>query len=449
MISLVRRLVRDRRGNTLVIVAATLPLLVGSAGLATDTIQWALWKRQLQRAADSAAIAGVYDRIQTGSTSTVSTAVDRDLAINQHTGMSLASSYPQISFPGDSGTMTTQVKVVLAVQRKLSFSGMFMSNPPLIKTEATAASVPGSDDYCVISLENTNAMGIQGSGSGTVEMDCGLITNSTSSNSAAAQGSSIIKATVIASAGGIAHSNNWQVDKYDPFVPQIEDPYKDVTPNPSDMKCAVSTSVSKKGEVTTTPLALTEDTDLSTAVDANGDPANCFESLSVGSGKTLTLPSGTYYINGGGANIQGTLNATNGTTIVLTNKSTSTSATIGTFDMNAQGSLNITAPTSGEYKGIAIYQDRRATDSGGSANNMPASAPNKINGGSSGGVTGVLYFPSQQVTFNGGSGTTAKCTQFVTRRIQFSGNNTTKIKKDCSGAGIDPVQAGRRVRLVG
>ena len=45
----------DKRGNALIIAAAALPLLIGSAGLATDTIQWALWKRQLQRAADSAA----------------------------------------------------------------------------------------------------------------------------------------------------------------------------------------------------------------------------------------------------------------------------------------------------------------------------------------------------------------------------------------------------------
>ena len=36
----------DKRGNAMIIAAAALPLLIGSAGLATDTIQWALWKRQ-------------------------------------------------------------------------------------------------------------------------------------------------------------------------------------------------------------------------------------------------------------------------------------------------------------------------------------------------------------------------------------------------------------------
>ncbi|QNP42759.1 Tad domain-containing protein [Sphingomonas daechungensis] len=58
MISSIKRLWRDRRGNTLAIAGAALPLVLGSAGLASDTIQWTLWKRQIQRAADSAAYAG-------------------------------------------------------------------------------------------------------------------------------------------------------------------------------------------------------------------------------------------------------------------------------------------------------------------------------------------------------------------------------------------------------
>ena len=60
MISWFKKLWRDKRGNALVMAGAALPLVLGSAGLASDTIEWALWKRQLQRAADSAATAGVY-----------------------------------------------------------------------------------------------------------------------------------------------------------------------------------------------------------------------------------------------------------------------------------------------------------------------------------------------------------------------------------------------------
>ena len=84
MIKFFRKLWRDRRGNALVIAGAALPLVVGSAGLASDTIQWTLWKRELQRAADSAAIAGVYAKIQSAG---VSDAVTHDLSYNSHVGI--------------------------------------------------------------------------------------------------------------------------------------------------------------------------------------------------------------------------------------------------------------------------------------------------------------------------------------------------------------------------
>ena len=47
MISFFGKLMRSKRGNVLAIAAATLPLFIAAAGLATDTIQWTLWKRQL------------------------------------------------------------------------------------------------------------------------------------------------------------------------------------------------------------------------------------------------------------------------------------------------------------------------------------------------------------------------------------------------------------------
>ena len=82
MMSSLKRLWRDRRGNTLAIAGAALPLVLGSAGLASDTIQWTLWKRQLQRAADSAALSGVYTRLQADTQTDVEGAVTHDLTLN-------------------------------------------------------------------------------------------------------------------------------------------------------------------------------------------------------------------------------------------------------------------------------------------------------------------------------------------------------------------------------
>src|ERR1044072_4746480 len=89
MIGSMKRLWKDNSGNALAIAAAAMPLLLGAAGLAADTIQWTLWKRELQRAADSAALAGVYDRVTKGNTTGTSAVVDHDLTINHHTGIGL------------------------------------------------------------------------------------------------------------------------------------------------------------------------------------------------------------------------------------------------------------------------------------------------------------------------------------------------------------------------
>ena len=113
MISFLKRLWRDPRGNALLIAGAALPLVVGSAGLASDTIQWALWKRQLQRAADSAALAGVYAKF---NAETVSSSVDTDLARNNHTYAALTGA-PQLAYPANSATYINAVQVTLSVQK--------------------------------------------------------------------------------------------------------------------------------------------------------------------------------------------------------------------------------------------------------------------------------------------------------------------------------------------
>jgi hypothetical protein len=452
MIGFIRKLRKDRKGNILVIAGAALPLVVGSAGLATDTIQWVLWKRQLQRAADSAAIAGVYDRIEAGNTDSVESTVAHDLTLNLHTGFDLLDDQTEVTTPGDEGDNVDQVHVKIAAQRALPFSSMFMSAAPTIIAEATAASVPGSDDYCVLSLESTAKTGIYITGSSTIAMDCGMMTNSVSANNAAqAAGGSNVTATSVAAQGGIQQSNNWHVDVYDPYQEPKDDPYAGVNIDKSEMKCA-GHNKTQGGKTTWVNDALTEDTDLNAAKDVGNNKANCFSSLSVGSGKTLTLPAGTYYINAGDVNIQGNLVANQGTTIVLTNSSNLNTATIGSFVMNAGATLDIVAPSddSNPYHGIAVYQDRRAQDKMANQVNMNAGSPNKINGNSSSSIIGALYFPKTQVTFNGGGTAGYKCTQFVIKRLYYSGNAgmSNSYTHNCDGTGMEEINGGRRVRLV-
>ncbi|MCY7280783.1 MAG: Tad domain-containing protein [Sphingomonas bacterium] len=424
----------DKRGNAMIIAAAALPLLIGSAGLATDTIQWALWKRQLQRAADSAAIAGVYDRVAAKTTTGTAAAVDKDLGINNSLD---STKFPlltkTVGFPADAGTQQNQVRVLLAVRRPLSFSSMFMGSAPLIRTSATAATVSSAGEFCVLSLQNNSKTGIQATGNASIVMDCGMMTNSTSTNAAAGQGSANVTATTLAAAGGIQQSRTWNVGSYQPYTPALADPYATLTPDATDFASCASS-----------PPSLSINGGNSGLIVSGGA---CYSSLSIGSNRTLTLRNGTYVISGGSVNIQGTLNLTNAT-LLLTNKNAGLTQPIGSMDMNAGGQINATAPTTGKWSGMALYQDRRAVDTA-PTGNITASSPNKINGNSTNKITGVIYFPNQQVTYNGNGTGTSTCTQFVAKRIYWSGNTgANNFTKNCVLKGMTAITSSLRVRLV-
>jgi Flp pilus assembly protein TadG len=49
-------------GNAMLMVALGMPALIGGSGLAVDTSQWYLWKREMQFAVDQAALAGAWAR---------------------------------------------------------------------------------------------------------------------------------------------------------------------------------------------------------------------------------------------------------------------------------------------------------------------------------------------------------------------------------------------------
>jgi hypothetical protein len=238
-----KRLLGDTRGSTLMIAAAAMPLVIGSAGLAADTIQWTLWKRQLQRAADSAAMAGVYMIVQKeGDRSGVTGAVDADILINNHVGITTTKS----SGAPSSGTYATDpfaVQVKLWAQKALPFSSMFMTAAPLITAAATATVVP-SGKYCVVSLESTAETGINATGSTHLDLGCGMITNSTSMSAAVATGSSFVRASPVAAVGGIPASTNWGAGTVlQPFTVEQADPYAEVYPPTVPTPCSDDGSV--------------------------------------------------------------------------------------------------------------------------------------------------------------------------------------------------------------
>lgn len=447
MIGKLRKLWQDKRGNALVIAGASLPLVVAAAGLGTDTIQWVLWKRELQRAADSAAISGVYATIQGVSVNGqcgATSPVGRDLTINNHVRVGNANTNCTVENSPASGSYAADpnaVKVNLSVQRQLGFSSMFLPAAPIITASATATIVPDGE-YCVVSLEDTAATGITATGSATVDLGCGMITNSTSMTAAVATGSSIVNASPIAAVGGIEASDNWgDGTVLQPFTVAQEDPFENVQPPaPGDFPSGNCPNLTVGSNDTKTSFTLNAD------YKAMGTNTYCFRDITIRG--SVTFPSDSVIVLDGGSlssNAGATINCS-GCTFVLTNRSTSASASIGNVDLNGSATVNISAPGTSstgdtiQYRGIAIYQDRRA-QSGTSANQQ-----SRINGNSSSFLQGAMYFPTQQLTFNGTAGMSTQCLQLVARRVSYSGN--LNISNSCPADSGASAFTGKKVRLV-
>ncbi len=131
-----REVLHDNSANAMVVSAFALFAMIGGAGLATDTVQWTLWKRQLQRMADSGAISGAYALAGGASASAAATA-----EFNRYSYITLSGA-PTIQTPPTTGPYTGDagaVRVVLSASRTLPFSSLFMSNTPTITAEATGA----------------------------------------------------------------------------------------------------------------------------------------------------------------------------------------------------------------------------------------------------------------------------------------------------------------------
>jgi Flp pilus assembly protein TadG len=441
MFGLLKRLWRDRRGNALVIAGAALPLVVGSAGLATDTVEWAMWKRQLQRAADSGALAGALGKLSGQSVATgacsANAAVSRDLAVgtvntrlgttptcNVKTGSDITNASWQAASSG-------AVQVIVSTQRRLPFSSLFMSTTPTITATAIAAAVQ-TGKYCVVSLDNNSETGLKFSGSATVNLGCGLKTNAKGSSAVDGTGSSTVTASPVAAVGQIANSGNFASGTtFQPYSAPQADPYASV-PAPTSFPNGNCPNFSVNSNQTKTSLSANSDYKLTS------DGYYCMGNMSLNG--NVTLPSGVYVLDAGSLSIgsQAVVNCS-GCTFVFTSRTAATNpgSIGGISNINGGATINMTAPSSGTYSGLLMYQDRRATLPNGNQSNQ-------VNGNSSSTFQGSFYFPSQRVTFNGTSGMTTNCVQMVGWQVTFTGNTT--INNVCPGGpgGFD----GTMVRLV-
>jgi hypothetical protein len=299
---------------------------------------------------------------------------------------------------GDWAGNTKAVRVVLSAKRDLPFWRFFQGESPTVTVEATAA-VVNSGRFCLLTLEEGPVQAINFTGNATVNLGCGIATNSTAVPAIDAGGSSSLIADPIMARGGLDATNPYYGNStIIPYSDKQEDPFAS-RPDPS---------------AAANGMGCDDDFDDLASVTLNetgpngvANTAVCFNSMTID--RTINLPAGTYYIKNGNLNL-GSHAAVTGTNVTLI--FTGTGDSIGKIEMNGQASLTLSAPETGVYRDIVIFRDKdRATMDDW-----------HLNGGNSLNLTGALYMPKTNILINGNSTMTSSCLQIVSQRISFSGN---------------------------
>jgi len=414
-----RALYRDTSANAMVLSAFAILAMIGGAGLTTDTVQWTLWKRQLQRMADSGAISGAY-AVAAGADA--SAAANAEIGRYSYITSTVTTTIETPPTAGPYSGNSKAVRVVLSTSRTLPFSSLFMSATPTIQAEATGAAV-SFGQFCLLSLETTTATGVTFQGSSDTRLGCGVATNSQGNPAVNASGSSYIVASPIAAVGNVPTSSNYQTGTtIIPYTIPQADPYASLPMASVPNSCNSGFSDSPQS-VTNISIP-------------GGQTTKCFTDFNVKG--TVTMDPGIYIIdgkNGGSFSLGAQANLTcNGCVFLLT--SSGSASNVATINMNGGATVTITAPSTGTYAGVMFYQDRAATNV----------TTNQVNGNASSKFQGAVYMPKQDVQFSGTSGMNTHCLQIVSRRITMTGNNA--IQNDtCTGTGSQAV-TGTQVRLV-
>jgi len=401
------RFLRDRRGNYAVITALMSPVLIGSAGLATEGGLWMYVHQSLQGAADSAAISAA-TQYGLNVNASLDNQAQSVIATYGYT-VGTAGTTVTVNRPPSSGSYSGNnqaIEVIVTTQQSRMLSALFSSGNVTLTGRAVA--LPGNNGTgCVLSLNLTASGGVSSKGNSGITLNqCSVYDDSNDSSSALVNGGtatidalSVNVVGAISGGSGITTTQGTYVG-----ISPIADPYASVV-MPTPGSCDYNNKTYK------TTLTI--------------DPGVYCNGIQLNAGAVVTMNPGVYFIDrgslqmAGGATLQGT-----GVTIIFTS---STGANYADATINGGATLAITAPTTGPTAGIAMFGDR----------NMPTSTTFKFNGGDTQTIGGAVYLPKGTLQYAGGNNANTNCTQVIGDTVSFVGNSLLKI--NCSGSGTRPI----------
>jgi hypothetical protein len=373
------------RGQVLVLVALALVVLAGAVGLAADIgLMWGA-RRKMQTAADAAAQAGaIASRLSEDVTSAADDAASLNGFTNSVNGVTVTVTNPYAGCGGNSNC----IKVSIAQAQPTYFLRVLGYSS--INVSASAASGTTNSGNCVYALNPNASPGLKVQGSSSITLSCGTIVNSTQTPAAQCVGASgSLTATSIGVAGSV--SGGCFTPTATTNTSEVPDPFAYLGSQPS---CS--------GGGTFTPGV--------------SGPGSYCGGISLHGNGSVTLSAGTYNLGSGGLSLNG------GTTL---SGSGVTFITSGAVSIKGGATLNLSAPTSGTYKGILFWDT--------------STSASDFSGSSSATLDGAFYFPNSDLIYTGdssGSGYTI----IAASQVEFEGNASLGDNYSSLG-GISPISS--------
>lgn len=374
---------RDEAGQAIVVVALALVAILGILGLATDMGYMRCTKRQLQTAADAAAMAGAAELPY----SDVTSAAQADSAANGYTngtnGVTVTVNNPPLA--GQHIGNASYVEAIVAKATPTFFAKAF--GVRTVTLQARAVAELGSGNNCIFALDPAASAALSVDGLASISSQCGIVVESTSSSALSCNLLASISASSIGVVGGVQS-----------FLCSISPgPVTGIaTPIPND-PLAYLTKPSV-GSCTFTSQQIYNSTNSPSSHPSTLNPGVYCGGIQIQPGASVAFNPGVYILTSGGG--KGGLTVDIGTN-VTTNTSTSPYGVmfynygpIGAITFNftsfsSGNGISLIAPTAGTYEGLLFLQDPGNTNSA------------QIIGSSSYNTTleGSYYFPKASVVF--------------------------------------------------
>lgn len=383
--------------------------LLGVGGVAVDYTMSSRQQAKMQAVADAASLAAVntYVLSSLNKKKGKSTAENEAIAstneyIFKH-GLNLTA-VPVITVSDNPASVTVSLNTI----SKRTISKVLGVVDGLVTASATAVTAKKTSAACVIGLETSATPAVNFKMSDTFQAsDCAVWSNSIQATSLAGSGSGSASAAKFCAVGGVqVGSTSFSVPPEANCEP-VKDPFASLNMPPVGLCTHTNFTASSTGTITLSPGVYCGGIKLTGQANIQLDPGN------------YIIKDGDFSI-AGGSSVIGT-----GITFFLT-------GTTGGLKFGGASSINIKAPVSGDYAGIAIFSDR----------NSPVSS-SLLRGSNSLDIEGVVYLPNQDLSYSGSTSSLlpAHYTMLIAKTISFEGSSAVSIRSDFSASDIPIPQA--------